>query len=471
MCFGCRARNFTVKSNAVMNQTPLMSEQLRDEHTQLSPLQKRELVKRVVAGRLFNRAPAMRAFLIYITENTLSGRTEQLKEQVIGAEVLGRKPSYNPADDNIVRVRAHELRDRLERYFSSEGVAEPVVITVPKGSYIPEFVPRKPLSAEPLEPPQLAPSAPIDLQPIASALAPVQVHRWIRPTVFTLFLIVAVVLIAVIFMHQNRSRLGPQEGPIHDFWAQFFDKPNKELRIVFADTSFALWQDMSDKSYSLGSYLSHQYLSEPNDNLREVATRRATSPADLLISVHLASLAGEFGEQVAPQFARSANADFFRHGNTVIIGSRRSNPWMEVYEPNLNFQLEEYPNSGAPMFSNRTPQKGEAASYAIPARLDTKGDEQREFTSYGVVALLRGCSDRSLILLAEGLNMQATQAAGEMVTDPQLLESLLRSIGHKTGENVTPFEALFQVTSLPGSYENPHVVAFRTRPSDSCVGN
>lgn len=92
-------------------------------------------------------------------------------------------------------------------------------------------------------------------------------------------------------------------------------------------------------------------------------------------------------------------------------------------------------------------------------------------TSCGVVALLHSCNDRSLILLAEGLNMQATQAAGEIVTDPQLLESLLRSIGHKPGENVASFEALIQVTSLPGSYENPHVVAFRTRPADSCVGN
>jgi len=469
--FWLRVRAFTVKSNPEMNQAPLKTEQLRDENTPLSPLQKRELVKRVLTGRLFNRAPAMRAFLVYITENTLSGRTEQLKEQVIGAEVLGRKPSYNPADDNIVRVRAHELRDRLERHFSSEGMTEPVVITVPKGSYVPEFVSRKPLLTELPEPPQLASSIPVDLQPVTSASAPVQVRRWARPVVFALAVIVAVALIADIFAHQNKSRLGPQKGPIHDFWAQFFDKPNEELRIVFADTSFALWQDMSDKSYSLGSYLSHEYVNGQSDNLREVATRRATSPADLLISVHLAGLASEFGKQVAPQFARNVNADIYRHGNTVIIGSRRSNPWMEVYEPNLNFQLEQFPSSGAPTFSNRTPQKGEAASYAIPARLDTKGDEQREFTSFGVVALLRGCSDRSLILLAEGLNMQATQAAGEMVTDPQLLESLLRSIGHKTGENVTPFEALIQVTSLPGSYENPHVVAFRTRPSDSCVGN
>ena len=109
----------------------------------LSPEQKRELVQRVVNSELFRRSPALRAFLLYITERVISGRADELKEQSIGAEVLGRKPNYNPADDNIVRVRAHELRGRLERYFTSEGANEAVVITMPRGAYAPEFVPRK----------------------------------------------------------------------------------------------------------------------------------------------------------------------------------------------------------------------------------------------------------------------------------------------------------------------------------------
>jgi len=68
----------------------------------------------------------MRAFLLHITEHAILGRSERLKEQTIGAEVLGRKPNYDPADDNIVRVRAHELRERLNKYFTSEGLG-PVI--------------------------------------------------------------------------------------------------------------------------------------------------------------------------------------------------------------------------------------------------------------------------------------------------------------------------------------------------------
>jgi hypothetical protein len=100
--------------------------------------------------------------------------------------------------------------------------------------------------------------------------------------------------------------------------------------------------------------------------------------------------------------------------------------------------------------------------------LDEKGAEQREFTSYGLVALLRSCNGRGLVVLVEGLNMQATQATGDIVSDNQRLDALLHAIGHKPGTNVAPFEALIQVTSLPGGYTNPELVAFRVSSASPC---
>ena len=103
----------------------------------LSSDQKRELVQRVIKSQAFSRSPAMRAFLLYVTDHAILGRTDMLKEQSIGTEVLGRRPNYDPADDNIVRVRAHELRERLGKYFAAEGIEEQVVITIPRGAYAP----------------------------------------------------------------------------------------------------------------------------------------------------------------------------------------------------------------------------------------------------------------------------------------------------------------------------------------------
>jgi hypothetical protein len=473
----CRSKDFTVKWLLVQETASSPVLQRHENHSALSADQKRELVQRVVNSEVFRRSPAMRAFLLYITDRVITGRAEELKEQSIGAEVLGRKPNYNPADDNIVRVRAHELRGRLERYFTSEGANEAVVITMPRGAYAPEFVPRK--SAH-LAEAKLKPQTEEEVLPIGQedeSDADVEVIQ--KPALRHWLAFAAVVLVAIAasvsvtrYVLQSRTPFSSARpaGALADFWGQFFVKPNEDLKVVYADTSFALWQDLNGKTLDLGDYLNRKYYDAQGNKLFNVVMRRVTSPADMALSVHLATLAEQFGGQENPMFARDAEAAFFHQGNVLLIGSHRSNPWVAVYEPSLNFTLDQDPHSGAPLFRNRTPQAHEDATYGIPEMYDTQRTEEKTYPSYGVVALLKGCGDHGLTVLVEGLNTQATQAAGDMVTDPQRLDTLLQSIGHKPGTNVAPFEVLFQVTSLPGGYDNPKVITYRLRPPGACVG-
>lgn len=414
----------------------------------------------------------MRAFLLYISEHAISGRTERLKEQTIGTEVLGRRPNYDPADDNIVRVRAHELRGRLEKHFSSEGANEPVLLRVPKGSYVPEFVPRK--ESQPQTPELTLPLAPPIAKPAEEpSKAPAsRKQNWLAVAALLLIAVGATALITryLVMKSVATSHDSAQSGAIHDFWGQFFDRPNEELKIVYADTSFALWQDLQGKNLDLGDYLNRNYMNVQGNKLFNVAMRRVTSPADITIASRLAALVGRSGGQVNLEFARDASADFFHQGNAVLIGSHRSNPWVEVFEPNLNFELDQDPQSGAPLFRNRSPQSGEAKVYAIPAAYDTQKVSERTYPSYGVIALMRGCGGRGLTVVLEGLNTQATQAMGDLVTDPQRLDQLLKGIGHVPGTAVTPFEAMVQITSLPGAYADPKIVAYRLRAPGACVG-
>ena len=459
---------FTVKSPAVHEISLSRKPQSQKSETALSAGEKRGLVQRVLKGQTFQRSSAMRAFLLYITEHAITGDTEKLREQSIGTGALGRKPDYDPADDNIVRVRAHELRERLQKHFASDGIEEPIVITLPRGSYVPAFVTREAA-------PSSATTESHATEPVivkAATTASTLLQYWLPLAAVLLMAILAsVILTAFLLKGDDHAGPAPSSEAIRDFWGQFFEKPNQGLGVVYADTNFALWQDMNGKTLNLGEYLSHKYLAAPNDTLGEIAARRATSPANLEVSAHLAALAAGFGNQVTLQYARSASAGFFAHGSIVLIGSHRSNPWIEVYEPNLNFELEQDPHSGAPLFRNRSPQPHEDSVYAIPYALDTHGDEEREFTSYGVLALLKGCGDHRFFVVDEGLNMQATEAVGDLITDPQRLDAFLRSVGHKFGTYVVPFEALIQMKSLPGGYGDPKVVSFRPRPAESCVRN
>ena len=430
----------------------------------LTSKEKQELVQRVVGSLPFSRSPAMRAFLLYISEHALANRFERIKEQSIGSEVLGRRPDYDPAEDNIVRVRAHELRQRLEKYFATEGAQERFVIIIPKGMYKPEFLPR----AKAAEIPSVELSKPLETTEPLSPAPSVPQRRWLAISLAINLVLFLVVLFALLQRRTGNPANIPQSSSLHDFWAQIFSTSEGGLKVVPADTGFALWQDLSGHNMNLGDYLSRRFLSLSNDQLREVAMRRSTSPADLVVSTRLAVIARTFGSHYNIQYARDINARSFQDANVAVIGSNRSNPWIEVFEPQLNFVADRDPATGAPSFRNRAPRAGEAPRYSIPTTLDIKGGEQQEFESYGVIALLRPCNGAHFAVLLEGLNMQATEAAGEISTDAQALSSLLQDLHHTPGTSVEPFEALIQIKSLPGAYADPKVIAYRRHVSGPC---
>ena len=90
----------------------------------------------------------MSRFLRFTVERALDGKSEQLKEYVLGVEVFDRGASYDPRVDPIVRVEARRLRSKLQKYYESEGLGDEVVIDLPKGNYAPIFL-TKGASTEP----------------------------------------------------------------------------------------------------------------------------------------------------------------------------------------------------------------------------------------------------------------------------------------------------------------------------------
>src|SRR5438874_1428595 len=114
---------------------------------------RRELVQRVSASAGFRKAARVREFLLYVCARVLDQHTDEITEQQIGTHVFGRPSGYNPGDDNVVRAQARVLRIKLEQYFTGEeGHAEPILITIPKGAYVPVFEPRPVAVPSPVSP-------------------------------------------------------------------------------------------------------------------------------------------------------------------------------------------------------------------------------------------------------------------------------------------------------------------------------
>jgi hypothetical protein len=103
----------------------------------------RALVERVAEGPVFNHSPRLQELLRYLAECAIEAPDGPVKEQQIGIAVFGRSPGYDTNQDTIVRVNVSKLRKQLQQHFLSEGLHEPVIIDIPKGSYTPHFQPRQ----------------------------------------------------------------------------------------------------------------------------------------------------------------------------------------------------------------------------------------------------------------------------------------------------------------------------------------
>lgn len=99
----------------------------------------RAALERVLASEIMRSSPQLAAFLRFVVEAVLEGNSDRIKGYVIAVEVLKRGTKFNPQIDPIVRVEATRLRRTLERYYASAGAEDPVVITLPRGTYVPTF--------------------------------------------------------------------------------------------------------------------------------------------------------------------------------------------------------------------------------------------------------------------------------------------------------------------------------------------
>ena len=172
----------------------------------------RAQTERVLADPVFQSSQRSSKMLRFIVDRTLNGRTDELKERIIGIEVFGRASDYDTANDPTVRVAAKEVRKRLEKYYSTPEHKQELRIDVPIRSYIAEFKPAT--GAGPDAQPVIATPDPLLLEP-TSALLPVAKAQPFR----TWYVWAAAAVVLLTFAFWMVSRVWAPASPIDDFWA------------------------------------------------------------------------------------------------------------------------------------------------------------------------------------------------------------------------------------------------------------
>ena len=122
---------------------------------------------RILASPPFAGGGRAGSLLRYLVEQTLDGRSDTLKEYVLGVELFHRGDAFDPKVDTIVRVEARRLRAKLDEYYSGPGASDPLRIEIPRGAYVPTFNVNGVDAAHEVEPTAVS----LDASPLAPARA------------------------------------------------------------------------------------------------------------------------------------------------------------------------------------------------------------------------------------------------------------------------------------------------------------
>src|SRR5947209_18579519 len=99
-------------------------------------------IEKLTKSHSLHSSESLCKLLRYLAEHSLDHPGIALKEYQIATEVLGRPAGFDPQSDSTVRVQAGRLRVKLSEYYAHEGVDDPILVEIPKGSYTLTFQPR-----------------------------------------------------------------------------------------------------------------------------------------------------------------------------------------------------------------------------------------------------------------------------------------------------------------------------------------
>lgn len=417
------------------------------------------LLERIAASSHLKRAPRLQELLLYVGKCALKEHYDKISEQKIGVDVFGRHEGYDTSADNIVRTSVSELRKRIDAYFESEGRGETLVMEIPRWSYIPIFTRR--VAEE-----RIASEHPVsESMPALEHVAhlPPEVIQQTPTHRFTLIFRIATALVIILlagstaffwskYRELDRSLYPWKSQPsVAAFWNDVLSA-SPETDIVLADASFGMVQDISKRTFPFNDYLSRSYVSQLQDQdlspdmhtaLRRIISWDVVNPEEVDLSQRIQAF-DPLGKNIHLFNARNYTPDLLTRDNVILIGAKESNPWDELFEGRMNFTTA---FEGNPHIVNRAPTAGEQPVY-----------NETDSVQYCVVAYLPNSYHNGNVMLMEGTDGEATEAAGDFLLSEDELSSFMKTL-HV--EKLPYFEVLLKVSSVRGTPLTASIEAYR----------
>ena len=408
---------------------------------------RRLLAERIAASKYLNRSARLRDLLLYLTQRAIEDEAGEVHEQEVGLNVFGRPANYDTTSDNIVRVHASTLRKRLEQYFAAEGASEHLILAIPKGNYTPVFRERE----EPLPGALLGHGA--DAQPPLPGPAGTDRRIW------ALAALCALLAASTAWLLWTRpipaaATVSAASPTVRIFWSQVF-RAGRTTDIVLDDAAVGLFQELTGTPVSLSNYFDREYLgSLPGaaaaagvdaQVAAAIVHKRQTSYANVSFLWKLSQVPGIGRNFLMPRFARDYSFRELKADSAVLLGTSRSNPWIEPFEPKMGVRWS----------------FDQAGGNYYPADVRPGGQIYRAGDGYFSISLLPNLGGGGNVLVVSSTGGSAINAGAEFLVDEPSLAALRRKLPATKDHAFPYFEALIRVKGRSAQPREAAVVICR----------
>jgi len=400
-------------------------------------------IERLTKSHSLHSSESLCRLLRYLAEHSLDHPGVALKEYQIATEVLGRPPGFDPQSDSTVRVQAGRLRVKLADYYAHEGVNDPILVEIPKGSYVLAFQLRAKTGTVVTEAPL------IELPPRKTDVQPSN-RRWaIAVAVLLVLLAVSVVTSAFLISRDRSQPAAAQAVPAayRLFWNRFIDGPQEPL-VVFSNGSFVGRPETGMRYFN------------PQSDASSFILDHYTGVGEVLAIHQLDRVFFLLNRPIRVKRGALFTLDDAKNNDLIFVGSPSENLTLRDIPGTREFifkRMDSGPRKGDLSVLNVHPQRGEPENFlATPANQPTVED-------YAVVALLPGLDPSRSVLILAGNSTFGTQAAVEYVCREDSIKELLHRLNISRAADLKPFEALLRVKIAHGVPVVEELVALRSR--------
>lgn len=404
-------------------------------------------IERLTKSHSLRGSESLRKLLEYLARQAVEHPDAALKEYQIATEVYGRQANFDPQSDSTIRVQAGRLRMKLAEYYAAEGASDPIVVTMPKGSYHLVFESRQAsVPAEAAPPPSETARA--------DEIATPSVHWRLAHSVIVACLVIVVTVLASLLWAHRRVPVtstttvaaSAMSGPLAEFWRPF-TSAQEEPWVIFSNAAFVGRPETGMR-----------YLNSHEDAKSPVYDHY-TGVGEVLAVHALDQAFNSLGRSLRVKRGSLFSLDDANNTNLIFVGSPSENLSLLDIPGTQDFVFERVASGarkGDLAVVNRHPKPGESASYlASPSTASLTED-------YAVIAMLPGVSPARFMMILAGTTTFGTQGAVDFVCRPDTVQKLMHEIAGSASA-MKPFEALVRVKIARGVPLDTELVAVRPR--------